>query len=211
MRPARLPGGPSASCGSHQGHAARQGEMAAKVGWADRVDARFRFFVLHGRLTVICATRTACLLMVMLPLSAVVRGDDKADKEHAAMRQEHRQAAKEHQEWMSDISRMRVEHRRALAALAKLQAEILEHDAELEERAQEIRQHSHHIHEHDAEIADHESDDHDRLVKRHKKIQNEHVKFAKSFSEVSEDHRHLIGDLMKFVEGHLKKFHADDE
>lgn len=128
--------------------------------------------------------------------------------EHASMLKEHQKAHSEHDAALSQLSKWRVEHRRALAALASLQAKILEHDASVEELAEHARVHEDHIRHHEDEIHDHEAGgsgaDHAHLADHHKKLLKEHQDFQKAMNSVEDNHEHLMLEITKLAES-LKK------
>jgi len=154
-------------------------------------------------------TLTAALLV---SCSASTLADDGDSADHRKMLKDHAVAKQQHAEWLVKAEKMKVEHRRALAAMARLEAEILEHEAELEEQISRIRVHEMLIDAHESSIVAHEAGekvDHDKLTKQHQKIHRQHDEMEKGMSAVTDDHADLIGELMKFLNKHTKKFHAD--
>ena len=120
---------------------------------------------------------------------------------HAEMLKEHHQAHEEHDAALARLGKWRVEHRRALAALASLQAAILEHDASLEELAEHARIHEDHIRHHEEEIHEHDAGGagtaHEKLAESHKKMLDDHKKFQQSLDHVEDDHDRLMAEIQK--------------
>ncbi|QDS91732.1 hypothetical protein FF011L_04650 [Roseimaritima multifibrata] len=146
---------------------------------------------------------------VLFPLATPAFADDSDDHQH--MLEEHAAAKQQHAAWLAKAEKMKVDHRKALAAMARLEAEILDHEAELEEQISKIRVHEMLIEAHESSIAAHEAGDdvdHEKLSKQHQQIHRQHEQMEKGMSATTDDHADLIGQLMKFLKNHTKKFHA---
>lgn len=141
----------------------------------------------------------ACLIFVAPGVRLIA--DEPAQKEHAA-------AETDHVKWLKQLREMRIEHQHALAALKRLEAEILDHEAELEEQIAEIEEHREHIAEHEAALAGGKGKS---TEEEHAEIEKQHAKIAKAMESAHKDHKDLISGLMKFVKGHLEKFHAQHD
>lgn len=147
-------------------------------------------------------------LLILFAFACLIAPSTQLHADHHSAKDEHTAAEEDHAKWLKQLRAMRVDHQRALAALKRLEAEILEHEAELEEQISEIEDHRHHIAEHDAAIAAGKGD---AAEADHKKIEMRHAKIAEEMKSAHDDHKDLISGLMKFVEGHLKKFHHDHD
>jgi hypothetical protein len=149
--------------------------------------------------------RVVAPLALVALLSAAAYSLAAAPKvDHGAMKEEHTQAAAEHEEWLVQISKQKVEHRRALAALAEIQARIFEHEATLEELAEHARRHETHIHDHEHEIAEHEAggegEDHAALARSHAKFMNEHEEMSALVDANEDQHDKLMAELTRLAD-----------
>ena len=154
----------------------------------------------------------AVLALVVSPLYAVAQ--ETATEQHSHMNEEHSTAGSDHLAWRAKIGKMRAEHQSALAALARLQADLLEHEAELEMMTVHIDMHEMEMASHDDAMSAHEESgegaQHDELSTEHADVMGAHAKMEKMIEAAEAHHKDMIEGIMKFAGQHMKEFHSHD-
>ena len=155
---------------------------------------------------------TAVLAVVISPLYAV--SQETATEEHSHMNEEHSTAGVDHLTWRAKIGKMRAEHQSALAALARLQADLLEHEAELEMMTVHIDMHEMEMASHAEAMHAHEEsgegEQHGELKSEHAEVMGAHAKMGKMIEAAQGHHKELIDGIIQFTGQHMQEFHSHE-
>ena len=117
--------------------------------------------------------------------------------------EEHREAHRDHSEWLDDCIRWRSQHRTTLATLARIEAAILEQEAALVSHAAELQSHEMHLQWY--KLADFEPGglDDEQLEWEHDEFQKQHEQTREAHERIREHHVNIgceVDKLLKLCE-----------